>query len=118
MEFRAPKLIDLVRKSLARIESSVDPQKDSKAVDGLKSSVLRTMAECELRTSTAPQADASGSSTVHVPGEAHWVPASSIPADSIPGRSIARDSLEARSTQSTSSDSSREYQQQAEDRAA
>lgn len=51
MDYRALRLLDLVRSALRRVEETTDLEKDGPAVQGLKSSVVLTIAERELRAS-------------------------------------------------------------------
>jgi hypothetical protein len=50
MDNRALRLINLVRAALRRVEETSDPETEGQAVQELKSSVVLTIAERELRT--------------------------------------------------------------------
>lgn len=52
MRYRVPKLLDIVRKTLQRIEESADPQREQTAVQELKSSVVLSIAEHEIRAAS------------------------------------------------------------------
>jgi hypothetical protein len=51
MDTRAPRLLNLIRSALDRVEETTDLEKDGQAVQELKSSVVRSIAERELRAS-------------------------------------------------------------------
>jgi hypothetical protein len=55
MGTRVPKLIDIVRKTLQRIEESADPQREQTAVQELKSSVVLSIAEHEIRAASVQE---------------------------------------------------------------
>jgi hypothetical protein len=51
MDNRALRLLNLIRSALLRVEETTDPEKDGQAVQELKSSVVLSIAERELRAS-------------------------------------------------------------------
>jgi hypothetical protein len=58
MASRVPNLIDLIRRTLQRIEASPESHRNPAAVENLKKAVVLTMAEREVRSSSVEDATA------------------------------------------------------------